>query len=271
MAVELEIQDGNPWWLSPDVWVVPGPDPTGPPGTPIAGQTAFLWARVRNNGRTRVDNAAVRFYWANPAVGFDRTTATFVGSANVTLNGGQVEDVLCLAPWQVVWINDGHECILAEVFHPSDPLPPGPAFNVPTDRHVAQRNLSVVMAVKGFFHFAFEVHNPTRQPRVYRVFAEPGEVEQVKPLVPTLGRDFRLPPQGKLAEFGFVEATCPEPESIAQARPEAPKFELQPGGRTGFSLVGRIEGGGALIHVSQEADGQIVGGLSVLAISAEGR
>jgi hypothetical protein len=271
MAVELEIRDGNPWWLSPDIWVVPGTDPSGAPGTPVAGQTAFLWARVHNNGNSRVESATVRFYWANPAVGFDRTTATPIGSANVTLNGGQAEDVLCLTPWQVVWVNSGHECVLAEVFHAFDPLPPGPAFNVPTDRHVAQRNLSVVMAVKGFFQFAFEVHNPSRQTRVFRIGAEPGGIGQIEPLLPTLGKDITLPRPGKLAEVGLVEAVCPDRETAARAARERISLELPPGRRAGFSLTGLIEGGGALIHIWQQADEQITGGLSVLVLSAEGR
>ena len=33
MTIQLEIRDGNPdWWLSPDIWVVPGADPAAPPG-----------------------------------------------------------------------------------------------------------------------------------------------------------------------------------------------------------------------------------------------
>ena len=107
MAIELEIRDGNPWWMSPDLWVVPGSDPTGPPGTPVAGDMAYLWAQVRNIGESRVENVTVRFYWANPAVGVDRTTANFVGSANVTLDGGQVSDVLCLVRRQVVLVTMG--------------------------------------------------------------------------------------------------------------------------------------------------------------------
>lgn len=270
MAVELEIRDGNPWWLSPDIWVVPGTDPSGAPGTPVAGQTAFLWARVRNNGNSRVENATVRFYWANPAVGFDRTTATFVGSANVTLSGGQAEEVLCLTPWQVVWVNSGHECVLAEASHPFDPLPAGPAFNVPTDRHVAQRNLSIVMAVKGFFQFTFEAHNPGRRPRVFRIAAEQAEIGQIEPLLPTLGKGITLPRQGKLTEIGFVEAVCADREAISRATREA-KIELPPGGRAGFSVAGRVEGGGALIHIWQLAEEQVTGGLSVLVLPAEGR
>ena len=74
MAIELEIPDGDPWYLSPNLWTVPGNDPEGPVGMPIAGRPCYVWARVTNRGRTSVTNATVRFYWANPAVGFDRTT-----------------------------------------------------------------------------------------------------------------------------------------------------------------------------------------------------
>ena len=44
--VLLEIEDGDPWYLSPNVWTVPGTNPEGPPGLPIAGKPAYLWARL---------------------------------------------------------------------------------------------------------------------------------------------------------------------------------------------------------------------------------
>ena len=271
MAVSLEIQDGNPWWLSPDIWTVPGPDPEGAPGSPIAGQPCYLWARVHNNGETAVQNASVRFYWANPAVGFDRTTANPVGTAFVTLSGGQQADVLCLAPWVPVFVNGGHECVLAEAFHPSlDPLPGSPAFNVPTDRHVAQRNLSVVMAAKGMFHLAFEVHNPSRRARVFSLSIQEGKLDELKPLLATLGPTFKPPErQGRLGRLGFVRDACPAPDDLKDQQPRIDKLELRPGERAGFSLVGQLEGPGALVHVLQQADEQTVGGLSVL-VRAEG-
>ncbi|MGH8580959.1 MAG: hypothetical protein ACREVK_12865 [Gammaproteobacteria bacterium] len=40
MAVELEIRDGDPWWLSPDVWTVPGNNPEGTGGVPVAAEIA---------------------------------------------------------------------------------------------------------------------------------------------------------------------------------------------------------------------------------------
>lgn len=272
MAVQLEIQDGNPWYLSTDIWVVPGPDPTGAPGLPIAGETSFLWARVHNTGTTLAQNATVNFYWANPAVGFDRTTANFVGSANVTLDPQQAADVLCLTPWQVVWVNNGHECVLAEVFHPADPLPPGPAFNVPTDRHVAQRNLSVVLAAKGRFQFAFEIHNPARIRRIVTIAAQQADVGLLEPLLPTLGKDFRLPKeQGRITRLGFVPQVCPSGDMGEGASDEKIEVELLPGARTGLSLVGRLDEGAALVNVVQQAEGYDVGGLSVLVLPAEGR
>ena len=123
MAVELEIRDGTPWWASPDIWTVPD-EPEGLPGSPVAGQPCYLWARVRNRGDSAVQNATVRYYWANPNVGFDRTTATLVGTSFVSLAAGEMQDVLCLTPWIPVFVNGGHECVLAEAFHPAlDPLP----------------------------------------------------------------------------------------------------------------------------------------------------
>jgi hypothetical protein len=271
MAVTLEIEDGDPWYLSPNVWVVPGDNPEGSPGIPIAGKTSYLWARVRNSGQDRVSNATVRFYWANPAVGFDRTTATLVGTAFVTLDGGQTADVLCLTPWVPVYVNQGHECILAEAFHPSlDPLPGTLAFDVPTDRHVAQRNLSVLKLSERSFSFAFEIHNPARQARTFTLNATEADPGQLERLVPLLGRDFKLPgKRGRLQRLGFVQELCPDARAIEGATPRVEKLQLASGERTGYSLVGVLEGGSALVHVIQEVDGNVVGGLSVLALAAQ--
>ena len=42
MAVQLEIRDGQPYWyLSPDIWAVPGSDPNGAPETQWATVTCL--------------------------------------------------------------------------------------------------------------------------------------------------------------------------------------------------------------------------------------
>jgi hypothetical protein len=272
MAVELEIRDGDPWWLSPDIWAVPGDDPEGAPGVPIVDRPCFLHARVRNRGKSSVADATVRFYWANPALGPDRNTATLVGTSFVSLTPGQDADVLCLTPWSPIFVNGGHECLIAEAFEPSaDPLPSVPDFNVPTDRHVAQRNISVVIAAqKRLFHMSFEVHNPSRRKRRFTVRAKEGDRGQVERLLPALSPQVKLPKGwGRVTRAGFLRTPCPDEGQIDGAPQQIDGLDASPGQRQGVTLAGRLEGGAALLHVLQEIDGKTVGGLSVLVLAKE--
>ncbi|GAB3241242.1 hypothetical protein GCM10027346_36410 [Hymenobacter seoulensis] len=256
--------------MSPDLWVVPGPDPEGAPGSPIVGQPCFLWARVRNGGSSGATNATVRYYWANPAVGFNRTSAHLVGSSFVTLAPGEAREVLCLTPWHPEFVNNGHECILGEVFLPGgDPLPNSPAFNVPTDRHVAQRNLSVITTAQRLFSFSFAIHNTQRQPGSFGLKLSTGTLDQLKPLLPQLDRRFHVAElPGKLVRHAFTSSPCassPLEEQLRQAfSPES--IPVAAGQRVGLTLVGEIADGATLIHVEQLADNIPVGGLSVLVI-----
>jgi len=265
MSVMLEIEDGNPWWESPNLWVVPGNDPQGPPGVPVAGEQAFLWAHVRNVGNSGVNNATVRFYWANPAIGFDRTTATIVGTSFVTLDAGAESDVLCLVPWVPSYVNGGHECILGEAFDPlTDPLPLTAAFNVPTDRHVAQRNLAVLMA-HSWFHFPFEIHNTSRLPRTFVVEARQAELSEIDRLNPTLG-EYQAAGRAerKIKALALVTSPCPV-ERERKGQPHA-EVKLAGNARTGLTVVGELESGAALLRVTQSSDGRVIGGASVLVL-----
>jgi hypothetical protein len=269
MPIELEIRDGDPWWMSPDIWVVPGPNPEGVPGVPIAGTPAFLWARVRNNGNSAAVNATVRFYWADPSTGFDRNTATLVGTSFVSLDPGQVGDTLCLQPWMPEFVNGGHECVLAEAFHtPGDPLPAAPDFNVPTDRHVAQRNLSVVAgAANGFFRFSFSVFNTGRHPAVFDIRVAAGTDKQIKPMLATLGEAVKgLKLSGKLTKASFVEDPCADNGATGAPDKVRLSTEIAPMSKTHHTLVGVVTGGPAFIHIIQSQDERIVGGASVLVL-----
>jgi hypothetical protein len=99
MAVELWIDDGDPWYLSPDIWVVPGNDPNGLPGIPILNMPSYVWARVHNRGTTGVSNATVRYYWADPSMAITPSTATLIGTSYVNLTPGETKEVLCLTRW----------------------------------------------------------------------------------------------------------------------------------------------------------------------------
>lgn len=269
MAIQLEIEDGNPaWYLSHDIWTVPGDDPEGTPSTPIVGNNCYVWARVHNKGTTPVSNATVLFYWANPSVGFDRNTANFIGTAFVSLAASEVAEVLCLTPWIPVFVNNGHECVLAEAFHQSaDPLPASPIFNVPTDRHVAQRNLSVVMAFNSMFHMSFEIHNPSRKRRRFEVVTQVGKFEDLRALLKVLHHVILPKKAGEFEFVGFIDKYCPNDTEFKNAKPLIQAIEVPAGGRKGMTLVGKLKGDGALVHVLQKDSEQIVGGLSVLVLS----
>ena len=96
MAAYLEIEDGNPVWLSPDIWVVPGQNPEASPGSPIRGQSNFVWARVHNKGTTDFENVRVSVFWADPSTMVLRSTANPIGYAFVDLAVGETKDVLVL-------------------------------------------------------------------------------------------------------------------------------------------------------------------------------
>lgn len=268
MAVSLEIPDGTPWWESMAIWTVPGNDPFGPQGQPIAGQPAYVWAHVRNTGNTPVANATVNFYWANPAVGFDRTTATPIGSSFVSLGAMDEGDVLCLTAWIPAFVNSGHECLLAEAFHPTlDPLPMGNAFNVPADRHVAQRNLSVLAASGArVFSFPFEIHNPTRVELAFTIRVRTATLEELQATARRLGI---APPHkpGKLTELAFSHEPCPRTEGHPGKHHET-HVKVGPNTRGGLSIVGRIEGEAVLLYIEQLLGERVVGGISVFIVES---
>lgn len=270
MGVLLEIPHGTPWWESTAITTVPGNDPSGPQGQPVAGSPCYVWARVLNTGDTPVENATVNFYWANPSVGFDRTTATPIGTSFVSLGAPDASDVLCLTAWVPAFVNGGHECLLAEAFHPSlDPLPPGNAFNAATDRHVAQRNVSV-LAMMGakMFSFPFEVHNTMRLEREFTIRVRSAALEELHVTAKRLGVK---PPnkEGKLAELAFAHEPCPRLDGHATKHHEA-HVKVAPNARKGLSIVGRIEGEAALLYIEQLHGDRVVGGLSVLVMESRG-
>jgi hypothetical protein len=268
MSVLLEIPDGNPWYLSPNIWTVPGDDPTAAPGIPVAGENCYVYARVTNNGTDPVTDATVNFYWANPSVGFDRSTANFIGQSYVSLDPSETEDVLCLQPWSVILENGGHECVLAEAFKDGvDPLPAGLAFNVPTDRHVAQRNFSILTTMSAMFSFSFEIHNAQRLDRSFNISVTEGKPDSIEKLKPTLGKGLELPLKpGKVLELGFVDKTCPTEHDLSGASKELTNIPVKPFGKVRRTVVGRLEGQSALLQVTQKSGDVVVGGLSFLVV-----
>jgi hypothetical protein len=150
MAVKLVIRDGSPyWWESPDIWVVPGSDPNGSPGTPAVGQQAFLWAKVSNQGDVDASQVQVDFWIAGPSSQIRKSTSNHIGTAFADVAAGATQAVLCLVPWKVALVNGGHECVVAAATSSLDPLSPPPAdpdvLDAPTYAQIGQKNLTVAL------------------------------------------------------------------------------------------------------------------------------
>lgn len=271
MAVQLEIQDGVPnWWLSPNIWTTADNNPSPSPSIqPLVGHSYNVWARVRNNGSSPVKDAQVYFYWANPGVGFDRNSATLIGSSNVPfIAPGQTIDVKCTTLWTPIVENGGHECLLVEVFHPSaDPLPATVTFNTPTDRHVAQRNLCVII-VKKITFVEIMATNRSHKEHAFRIYSKPGKLEELKPLEKHFS-SIKIPFQakGKIEHAGFVMGHNPNQQTRTAAKPVIESFPVKGNATKSLSFVGQLNGEAALVHILQEIDGKIIGGLSILMLS----
>lgn len=274
MAVELWIDDGNPWYLSPDIWTVPSDDPNDPPGVPYANVSAYVWARVHNRGTSPVTNATVRFYWSNPASAINDSTAVLIGLSNVSLAAGETKPVLCVTPWIPQWVNNGHECLIAEAFASTDPLPARSAatpYNVPAWRQMAQKNLTIGYAMQkmAFYVHPFLAGNFGQREKV-ELRARRAPLDLLRPLLPGLGLT-TLPHEAEGVErFGVQPYRCGDP-LLERQRPEM-TLTLPPRHQQGVALVVRLPEkfppeGGALFLVEQIEGDQVTGGVGVLILA----
>ena len=287
MAIELHIDDGSPYWyLSPNIWVVPSDDPNDPPGVPFVNVSAYVWARVRNNGTTPVSNATVRYYWANPATIIGDTTATLIGSSSVSLAPSETRDVLCVTPWLPQWVNDGHECLIAEAFASSspgnpfvgpDPLPPrapGDAYQVIAWRQMAQKNLDIVRVEPSMMMVhPFLIGNPAKDEDGVFVMVRREPIEALKEVIATMGlRDLPEEADG-FDEFGIQPFRCGD--QIQETGRQEFSLGLPGRHQQGMALVARAprtlhENAGALFLIEQIGrDQEVLGGVGVLVLGTQ--
>jgi hypothetical protein len=273
MSVQLVIRDGNPYWyLSPDIWVVPGNDPTGPPGAPISGQPAYLWAHVANTGDTDASGVRLDFYWANPALQVLRSNSTLVGSAIADVPAGGGQDALCLVPWTPVIVNGGHECLVAVANHPADPLPNPPPddFNPPAYGQVAQKNLTVLVASMHASIHTITVAGGLRANKSVVVTAEVGG--ELDPLsLARLGlRELRPATKSAPVEVGLSrEFRC-----LSDKDPVGPtKLEVSVGKGQSTAVFASIRAKNLardeyqLVRLTERSDEKLLGGLGFVVVA----
>jgi hypothetical protein len=167
----------NGWfWESPDIFGLSNTDPANAPLIPDfsagvvqiqAGAPATLYAHVWNLGKAAAFRVRVEFYWFDPTLGIARTDANLIGAAWIDLGDrftrypnwvemtgpsgtyasrGCHAIVKCPVPWVPSMIGSGHECLVVRAFEPIMDATPYNSFAAATDRHVGQRNISVVQA-----------------------------------------------------------------------------------------------------------------------------
>jgi hypothetical protein len=272
VTVQLLIRDGNPWWyLSPDIWVVPGNDPNGTPGSPVAGQSAYLWARVQNNGDTDAANVRLDYYWADPTMQVARSTAHFVGSAFATVPAGTMREALCVVPWVPTIVNDGHECLVVTATHPLDPLP-GPlpdVFDPPTYRQVAQKNLTVLEMSTKTMSLMLTLSGLQRVDKQVLVVAEIGG-ELPSDMLAGLGLEGWKPAHGNVEVGLSLERGCVgDNEPLGERRLElrAPR-----GTAAALNLAVRADGlpphEYELVHIEERIGDSVLGGCALVVVAA---
>ncbi|MCU0440394.1 MAG: hypothetical protein MUC49_21085 [Raineya sp.] len=278
MASSIQIQDGNPWWMSPDIWVVPGKDPNGTTGIPIAGKENYVWAKVHNIGIEPIVGAKVNFYWSNPAMGVLRSNSTLIGQAFVDLDSKESKDVLCLTPWIPTVVNNGHECIVVEAISnlTTLPNPPQDAFDPQIFDYIAQRNIQVIIfsPIMQFLFLPIQISASDRIPKKGTISVESGLLDTKHERI-------------ILSQFGFIQGKIQRlkentfkygiskfggchnsRESIDKHRLD---FKLDENTSTSIFLhiehVSKSkEMGYQILNLVERVDGKVVGGNSVLII-----
>lgn len=145
----------GPFWESPDIFILPGVEPSAAPAVPatfgdvaLANRPNTLYAHVWNFGQSAAAEVIVEFYWCDPSLGVTAASTHLIAQTAISLGAkGSAHAhavVKCPVAWAPTFLNGGHECLLVRAWdNPSD-LPGLPRLDARVNRHVGQRNIHVV-------------------------------------------------------------------------------------------------------------------------------
>lgn len=133
--------NGEAWWDSPDIWVRNQQDGVLAHQNPIAGQTNYVYVRVRNIGDATVNDITVHVYDTEGAANlrWPDDWVPEIGNATIaSLPAGQT--ALVSIPWTP--IVQGHYCFLTRIEAPDDTI----TFDgwVPFDNNICQKNVQII-------------------------------------------------------------------------------------------------------------------------------
>ena len=147
----------GPFWESPDVLLLAGIDPAIAPARPpalgetaLAGKPNTIYAHVWNFGLAQAPNVVVEFYWCDPSLGINPSSANLIGQTMLSLGArgsGRAHAVVkCPVGWVPTFINGGHECLVVRCWEETSDGLGTPPWDAAMNRHVAQRNIHVIAA-----------------------------------------------------------------------------------------------------------------------------
>ena len=215
---------GLPGWISPDITII---KPDGARGTEaVTGQVNQVEVIVRNLGGITATDAYLEVYVADPSTAFTPTTATPIGSTFITVPGYSAATVAL--PWTPLASEAGHRCLLARVCLtiPPDCYVNSTIFDVIGDRHVAQRNISVVALAQNMqrLSFGFLITNPFGEAAEFRIQGTELRITQraMQIVRGALGCGFVQFGQTPLQEIGLTIADTPREGRYWSAMPVGP-------------------------------------------------
>ncbi len=190
-------------WLSPDIVVIK-PDGTRG-GEAVAGDINQVEVTVTNDGGIDAVDAYVEAFVANPSVGFTPATSTLVGAGFLTIPGYSRQAISF--SWMPPPSEAGHRCLAARVnlTIPPDGYYDGTVFDVRGDRHVAQRNISVIpLGTMPMMLFSFRVINPKGAKQRYALqVRQVTDPRRLRSIGQTLGSDLVQFSARELKGFGL--------------------------------------------------------------------
>jgi hypothetical protein len=145
----------GPFWESPDVLIMAGVKPSSAPPVPpslgqvaLAGQPNTVYAHVWNFGQSSAPQVVVEFYWCNPSLGINETSAHLIAQTVISLGArgsGQCHALVkCPEAWTPQYLNGGHECLLVRAWDYTADSLGTPPWDARLNRHVGQRNIHVI-------------------------------------------------------------------------------------------------------------------------------
>ena len=295
------------FWESPDIYVLPNVDaaaaPLAPPtlgGVAVANAPTTLYAHVWNLGKAPAYRIRVEFYWFNPSLGITFADRNIIGAAwinlenrftlyddwreqtesgNVYLSRGSHAIVRCPTTWVPTYENAGHECLVVRAFEPILDSVALTQFSAARDRHVAQRNIAVVVSSSpAAIDLPLSLGYPEAPATVQVEVAAhaPGSMEWLQLYANSRTPGFHAPPAGTVTA-GVLPPTVPGvmPMRLAEMPQECRSFLLRMRERfergceplrvsLHASAKDLAAGEAQVVRVTQRVESDVIGGYSVV-------